>query len=112
MSNSLNDLANRVAALEAKTSGGFLTAETLFNAGGVDGIFMGVIYASGGGYLINVNEVINNTDGEYTIYYADSSGGSFSSSGVSAPAGTYKLLNEAAPQSGGVWAVALMGRVS
>ena len=114
MSNSLNDLAARVDALETKTSGGFLTAATLFNAGGVNSIFMGIIHVSGGGNVITVNTIISNNDGtgEYTINYANSSGGSFSDSGVSVPAGSYKLLNDSNPTSGGVWGVALMGRVS
>ena len=112
MSNSLNDLAERVAALEARTNGEFLTASTLFNAGGVDGIFMGIIFVSGGGVPIDVNTVLNNTDGEYTIHYATSSGGSWSDSGVAVPAGTYKLLNKTDAQANGVWGVALMGRFS
>lgn len=112
MSNSLDDLANRVAALEAKTNGEFLTASTLFNAGGVDGIFMGIIFVSSGGVPIDVNTVVNNTDGQYTIHYATSSGGSWSDSGVGVPGGTYKLLNKTDAQSGGAWGVALMGRLS
>lgn len=113
MSNSLNDLAERVAALETIMNSGFLTASTLFNAGGVNGIFIGMFTVSSGGSSVDVNTVVSTADGtgKYTIHYAKASGASWSDSGVAVPAGTYKLLNTVTVQSG-VWGVALLGRTS
>lgn len=97
MSNSMNDLANRIAILEAETDGEGLTAEIVLNAGGVNGILLAVVSwdnSASGAISRNVNDVIST--GDVDIYYARQYlyDGSRTWEGYTrVPSGTYKCLS-------------------
>lgn len=96
MANSMNDLANRIAILEAETEGGGLTADVVFNAGQVNSVFLAVgewNNSASGATSLNVNDTITTNDIRISYAYCEYYDGSRSWSGDSAvPAGTYKVL--------------------